>query len=310
MSPPVAAYDGTALGSSLRIVVTAPGSLDEAVRAVTETLGRVDLALSRFRDDSEINRLNRAGGRSLPVSDLLWKGVEAGLRGARLSGGAVDPTVGRAMRVLGYDRTFGQVLRDGEPIALEARSVPGWLLVEMNASRRTVRIPAGVELDLGATGKGLAADLCAGAGLRALPPRSGILVSLGGDIALAGVPPPEGWVIQVAESSDAELDQAAEKVALGSGAIATSSTSVRRWSRGSVGLHHILDPATSLPVAGPWRSVSVIAADCVDANTGSTAAIVKGATAVEWLESAGLAARLVDHEGRAQRVGGWAQPPA
>ena len=94
-------------------------------------------------------------------------------------------------------------------------------------------------------------------------------------------------------------------VAIRSGGLATSSTVARRWRRGGDVLHHILDPRTGLPAAPVWRTVSVSAASCTDANIASTAAIIRGRAAPAWLTGLGLPARLVDEAGRVHRVGGW-----
>jgi len=97
-------------------------------------------------------------------------------------------------------------------------------------------------------------------------------------------------------------------VAIETGALATSSTTVRRWRRGDRILHHLVDPRTGGPVVSPWRTASVVAASCVDANTAATAAIVLGDSAIAWLDAAGLAARLVAEDGSITRVGGWPEP--
>jgi thiamine biosynthesis lipoprotein len=99
-----------------------------------------------------------------------------------------------------------------------------------------------------------------------------------------------------------------ETISITSGGIATSSTTVRRWTRGGVALHHIIDPVTGLPSEGPWRTATVVAGTCVDANIASTAAIVIGTGAVAWLEANRLAARLVDRAGSVHRVSGWPAP--
>jgi thiamine biosynthesis lipoprotein len=131
---------------------------------------------------------------------------------------------------------------------------------------------------------------------------------LGGDIAVAGEPPPEGWAVQTSEDSSAPIDDDEETITIHSGGIATSSTTVRRWTRGGVVLHHIIDPATGLPAAGPWRTASVVAGCCVDANIAATAAIVMGESAIGWLTANGLQARLVDRGGIVHRVSGWPAP--
>jgi thiamine biosynthesis lipoprotein len=304
----VASAEGRALGGRTRLVVTRPSRLDAALAAVEERLREVDAAYSRFRPDSELSRVNAAPGTEHRLSPLLATAVAAALRGARLSGGAVDPTLGRVMRVIGYDRTFDALDGRGPALTLTARSVAGWEGVQFDPERLTLRVPPGVELDLGATGKGLAADLAAAAALAAAGPGTGVLLSLGGDIATAGERPAGGWVIQVSEDSGAPLSALEEAVTISTGALATSSTTVRRWVRGEVTLHHILDPATGLPAAGPWRTVTTVALSCVDANIASTGAIVKGGAAAAWLAEVRVPARLVDADGRVSRIGGWPQP--
>jgi thiamine biosynthesis lipoprotein len=211
------------------------------------------------------------------------------------------------MRAIGYDADFDLVRDDGGPIELRLEPIPGWQAVDLSVSRHEVRVRRGVELDLGSTGKGLAADLAAEAALEATG-RGGVLVSLGGDIAVRGTAPDGGWRILIAEDSETPPDGGGEVIAIDAGAVATSSTTVRRWRRGDRSLHHLVDPRTGGPVVSPWRTASVVAATCVDANTAATAAIVLGAAAVAWLEAAGLAARLVATDGAILRLGGWPEP--
>jgi len=301
--------DDTALGGSLRVIVTMPGSLRAAKAAVDEVVAAMDLAASRFRDDSELSRLNASPERDVTVSPLLAQAIAAALRGAELSGGAVDPTVGSAVRLAGYDTDFAQVPADGDRIRLYAERVPGWRAVRLDRTARTVRVPRGVEIDLGATAKALTSDLAAAAASKAIG-GAGVLVSLGGDIAVAGEAPAEGWSIQTSDDSAAPIDETQEAISITSGGIATSSTTVRRWTRGGVVMHHIIDPATGLPADTCWRTVSVVAANCVDANIASTAAIVMSRSAISWLEAGHLPARLVDLSGNVQRVAGWPQRSA
>lgn len=299
--------DDRALGTSMRLVVTRPEQLAAAKNAADRVIKEIDDAASRFRADSELSRVNREPGRQIRISALLAQAIAAGLRGARLTDGAVDPTVGSAVRLAGYDRDFASILADGPPISLLVSQVPGWQAIQLDEAAGTVRIPPGVEIDLGATAKALAADLAAAAALEAVG-AGGVLVSLGGDIAVAGEPPPEGWAVQASEDSSAPIDDDEETVTIQSGGIATSSTTVRRWTRGGIVLHHIIDPATGLPAAGPWRTASVVAGTCVDANIAATAAIVMGKSAVGWLTAKRLQARLVDRDGVVHRVSGWPAP--
>jgi thiamine biosynthesis lipoprotein ApbE len=301
--------DDRALGTSMRLVVTRPDGLVAAKTAADRVVRAIDDAASRFRADSELSRVNAEPGKRVRISPLLAQALAAGLRGAKLTGGAVDPTVGSAVRLAGYDRDFAAIPADGSPIHLSVTRIPGWRAIEFDEASRTILIPKGVEVDLGATAKALASDLAAAAALEAVG-SGGVLVSLGGDIAVAGEPPLEGWAVQTSEDSNAGIDDDEETITIQSGGIATSSTTVRRWTRGGVVLHHIIDPATGLPADGPWRTASVVAATCVDANIASTAAIVMGESAVPWLVANRLPARLVDRHGTVHRIAGWPAPEA
>ena len=289
------------------MVVTRAADLPAAKAAVDELVKAVDLAASRFREDSELSHLNGMPDRDAVVSGLLAKLIASALRGARLTGGAVDPTVGSAIRLAGYNTDFADVPADGLAIELVVNRIPGWQAISFNEAARTVRVPRGVEVDLGATAKALASDLAAAAALARIG-GGGVLVSLGGDISVAGEPPAEGWVIQASEDSGAPIAEGEETISIRSGGIATSSTTVRKWTRGGVSLHHIIDPVTGLPSDGLWRTATVVAGTCVDANIASTAAIVMGEAAVKWLEANRLPARLVDRAGAVLRVAGWPEP--
>ena len=296
--------DGRALGCSTRVIVTRPRSLARAKAAVDEVITAIDRAASRFRADSELSRLNASPGRAVKLSPLLAQAIAAALRGAELTDGAVDPTVGSAVRLAGYDTDFAAVPREGEPIRLFAQPIPGWKAVHFDPSTRTVIVPRGVELDLGATGKALASDLAVAAAIKVIG-EGGVLVNLGGDIAVAGDAPAGGWAIQASEDGATPLSEAEETVCIASGGLATSGTTVRRWVRGETVLHHIIDPATGAPVDTCWRTATVAAGTCVDANIASTAAIVMGERAPAWLSARGLAARLVHVDGTVRRVAGW-----
>jgi len=135
------------------------------------------------------------------------------------------------------------------------------------------------------------------------PAPGGVLVELGGDIAVAGTPPHGGWPVTVADT--AAGTPAARLVRLPAGAIATSSTACRRWRRAGRALHHIVDPRTGLPADGPWQMATVAAATCADANGAATAAIVAGHEAEDFLTTTGLPARIAGHDGTVRYLGGW-----
>jgi FAD:protein FMN transferase len=282
------------------VVVVARQAEPEARRLLAAELEAIDRACSRFRDDSELSRANAAAGRVTPISPLFTEAVVTALRAAAQTDGAVDPTVAPALVALGYDRDFASVeMQTADDV--HGTPAAGWRTVVLDAPRRLLRLAPSARLDLGATAKALAADRAAAAIASATG--SPTLVNLGGDVATAGPTPDGGWVIRVAD--DHRAATAAQAVTMIGGGLATSSTTTRRWQRAGRAIHHIVDPATGEPAAPVWRTVSVAAASCVDANTASTAAIVRGASAPEWLDALGLPARLVDPEGAVLTVGAW-----
>jgi FAD:protein FMN transferase len=293
-----------ALGTTALLAVADPEAAEQALDILRSELTAIDLAASRFRPDSELTHLNAAAGRPRQVSVLLFEAIEAALRAARLTDGLVDPTVGQALQLAGYDRDFADVDPDGPPIELTARPVPGWRGIRLDPEHLTVQLPQGVSLDLGATAKALCADRAAE--LAATSTGAGIMVSLGGDIAVKGPPPAPGWIIRITHNhADPPATAEGPVVSIHDGGLSTSSTSIRRWIRGGVPMHHIIDPFTGLPAREHWRTVSVAAGNCLDANIASCAAIVLGERAPGWLEDRALPARLVDPSGRATIVAGW-----
>jgi thiamine biosynthesis lipoprotein len=294
-----------ALGSTALLCVTDSEALTDARAELERELSEIDAACSRFRDDSELVRLNAASGTGpVAAGPLLLEAVEVALEAARETGGLVDPTVGRTLRLAGYDRRFVAVrLRDGASFHAEFSAVPGADAVELDREQGTIELERGVELDLGATAKALAADRSARAAARAAG--SGVLVGLGGDIAVAGTPPPGGWSVRVADDHAAPLDEPGPTVAIPSGGLATSGTAVRNWAASGRQLHHIVDPRTGRPAVTPWRTVTVAARSCVEANVASTAAVVLGDEARAWLAARSLPARLVRGSGEVELTGAW-----
>jgi thiamine biosynthesis lipoprotein len=292
--------------------------LEPAREAVAAVVEEFDRACSRFRQDSELTALNAAAGRPVAVSRLLIESVEAALRAATLTGGDVDPSVGEALIALGYDRDFASIAGepateagDAEPFAPRRATAPrpriakvaGWRAIHVDRDAGTILVPRGISLDLGATAKALAADRAAARASRHAG--CGVLVGLGGDIALAGPAPPEGWRIRVTDDHRGDVHAPGQWIRLRSGGLATSSTTARRWRADEGVVHHLLDPATGRPVTGELRTASVTAGSCLDANIASTAAIVRGRRAVPWVISLRLPSRLVTTAGAAIRLAGW-----
>ena len=302
------------LGTTVVVRVAEPRALASARRAVVDELSHVDRACSRFRADSDLSRANARAGQPVSVDPLLIEALEVALRAAQLTGGDVDPTLGGALELAGYDRDWDalrarvdDVRRERRPEIVVSR-VPAWPQVRVDRARATVRVPSGAQLDLGATAKAWAADRAAAAAGAA--GGCGALVGVGGDIATAGLAPAGGWRIHVTDDHRSDPSAPGQTVRIRSGGLATSSTAVRRWRQAGRSMHHIIDPRTSLPVRDTWRTVSVAAADCAQANIAATAAIVRGRRAARWLAELGLPARLAGWDGSVHTVGEWPQQRA
>lgn len=307
-TPATAKTSWQALGTSAVLVVGEPDALAQAQSIVEHELDRIDRACSRFREDSELTRLNAHAGRAVRVAPLLVQATEVALRAAELTEGDVDPTVGRALELAGYVRDWRLLERTSSTMTSPPRTVrasfrSGWRTVEVDRGRATLRIPAGVKLDLGATAKAWAADRASRAVYGAIG--CGVLVGLGGDIATAGPAPSRGWSIHVTDDHRAGPGAPGQTISIEGGGLATSSTTVRRWAHEGQAMHHIIDPSTGAPARSVWRTVSVAALDCADANIAATAAIVRGLDAPIWLEGMGLPARLVGRNGEVHTVGNW-----
>lgn len=328
--PNVVAHAGwTVWGLEASLTVTDVGMLAAARGIVNGVLADVDFACSRFRDDSELARLQPRLAAGARVSPTLRDLVERALDAARWTDGDVDPTLGADLAALGYDTDIVsvRVVQDNSgpavsppsappvspPLGGPERRVPGWSRISMDG--RTLTVPEDIRLDLGATAKAVAADRAAAEVHAQLG--CGVLVALGGDLATAG-PGPETpaaagsgaaghgatgpWQILV---QDLPTDPS-QRIALDPGfAMATSSTQKRRWKQAGADVHHILDPRFGRPAETVWRTVTVAAPTCLEANAFSTAGIVRGFAAVEWFRAKGVTARLVDQRGRIVRTGGW-----
>lgn len=329
--PPTATPEGPpagarwrALGTTVVLRVREQAELARAESVVRRELDAIDRACSRFRDDSEVTALNRRAGSVTRVSPLLREALVLALRGAALTDGDVDPTIGRALELAGYDRDFELLERadaapDGAHSAqpadrraahspsvrprVQVRSRPGWQGVKLVAQTGSVCLPAGVSLDLGASAKAWAADRAATAVAREC--ECGALVGIGGDIATAGTAPADGWEILVTDDHRSDLSADGQTVTIRSGGLATSSTAVRCWRHDGRVMHHIIDPASGEPVRETWRTVSVAAGSCADANIAATAALVRAGAAPAWLQELGLPSRLVGWDGSVVKLAGW-----
>jgi thiamine biosynthesis lipoprotein len=268
---------------------------EAAVGRVRAWLDEVDRAASTYRDDSELAALNRAEGRPVRVGPVLAEALVVAIEAAARTDGAVDPSVGGV--TLAAPGVVPPVSRRGS-----FRDI----VVDLDDQGALVRLPAGMRLDLGATAKAWAAD--GAAALAHDLAGDGVLVSLAGDLAMAGPAPSEGWIVVVTDDHREGVDTTnpvAQTVSLTGGGLATSSTTVRARTTDAGTVAHVVDPFAWRPITPVWRTVSVAAADCTTANTASTAALVLGDRALDWLRETGLPARLVSLDGTVVPLGGW-----
>src|SRR5258706_8572748 len=222
------------------IVSTEPAALGQARAIAYGELSAVDLACSRFRPDSELSRLNQARGEPTRISELFVALISGALGAAELTGGDVDPTCGNALVSAGYDRDFADLGEGTATAAFPPGPVPGWRAVRLDPRRAVVQLVSGAQLDLGSTAKAWAADHCAA--LIAGRLGCGVLVSLGGDVAVAGPPPRHGWQIRGTDDHPPPADASGQSVTISSGGPATPSTTLRAWETRSATMHHTTHP--------------------------------------------------------------------
>lgn len=285
-----------AMGTAVRVVV--PNEhVDRAARDVEALFATWEQALSRFRADSELSALNRAGVPFI-ASELLFGVVSTALDAARATDGLFDPSLLEELVRSGYDRSFEAVGSRVPEAATPPRAGGSWRGVLLDRGRRAITLPPGCALDLGGIAKGMAVD--ASLELLSALGMETALVSAGGDLAVRS-PRPDSrtWPIAVGEGGD-------QIVPLRSGALATSSSARRRWLQGDRPRHHLLDPRTGESARSGLREVTVAAATCTQAEVAAKAIFVLGPSlGPVFAERHGLAARLVHEDGRRLAAGPW-----
>jgi FAD:protein FMN transferase len=296
----------TGFGTVVGVWTTQPDllpRLESFLRAWVET---VEAAASRFREDSDISRANRAAGTTVEVSADLLDAVDAACLMADATYGLCDPTVGTAVISAGYDRSFEHIASDGPGPAISHNRGGAWNQVEIDHVRGTLLVPAGYQLDLGGSAKGWAMDQAIARlsqGILADTPGAGVCISAGGDMEVTGVPPRGGWPVTIRERLEGAEGVSARQVHLVSGAMATSGATVRRWERDGSTQHHIIDPRTGKPGTSAWMLVTTFSDSCLVADTMATAAWLLNEPAPLWLAGRGVGARMLRHDGAETLVG-------
>ncbi|MFY0409307.1 FAD:protein FMN transferase [Solicola sp. PLA-1-18] len=291
----------TAWSCEVNLVVARASSLPMARVFLEDLLDDVDRAVSRFRPDSDLARVNAAAGRLVAVSPLTMRLVDVALDAARTTDGLTDPTVGAHVVAAGYDGDIADVRNRLAPARVPAPRPATWEDVRVDRDLRRLGVPAGVRLDLGATAKAWTADEAAVQVARRL--HTPVLVEIGGDVAVR-TSADRPFTVAVSERAG----EAAELVAVHHGGVATSSTTARRWHRADGPAHHVVDPRTGRPAQGAWRTVSVWAPTAVEANAASTAMIcLDRSEGLAFLDDRGLPARLVGQDGTVEHTRAWPQ---
>ena len=229
---------------------------------------------SRFRAESELSRLNRAGNTGLVVSDEFLAVLDDAADACERTGGLFNPAILPALEQLGYDRDFALV--PPRSAAMDSRPTnpaQDWLsAIAIDRHSNRVVMPPGCQLDFGGIAKGIFVDRLA----ERFAEWPGGCVSAGGDLRVWGDPPDgDNWVVGIEDPTKSN-----EEICLISitgpeaAAVATSATNRRAWWSGPERLHHLIDPATGRPVLGALASATALAPTLALAEPATKALIV------------------------------------
>jgi thiamine biosynthesis lipoprotein len=289
-----------AMGTDVHVVVHGPaGFLDLA----HEEICRLEQLWSRFLPTSEVSRLNAAAGSWLAVSPETMELVQRAVEGHHLTRGLFDPTVLGDLIRAGYDRSFPELIEQGEQAGAPNSDLGrGTDAIEVDPGAPAVRLPVGVGFDAGGLGKGLAADLVANRldteGV------AGVLVNVGGDLRAMGVGPDgDDWTIEI---DPAASGTPVATVAMEQGAVATSTVLRRRWRTAGQARHHLIDPTTGDPASTGVVAATVLAARGWQAEVLAKVALIAGiTTGFDLVTALGGEAMAVDDRGGLHRTPGF-----
>jgi thiamine biosynthesis lipoprotein len=272
--------NGHATFRSMGCEIVVAGGSPRTLPRIKKLFAQRDADFSRFRADSELNRVNAAGGGVVRLSPLFASTLRAALEAAEATDGLVDPTLGAAIESAGYTADFADLLPDPRPAGPAA---PGsWRA--LRPAGRLLFLPAGVKLDLNGVVKALAVD-----DALALLEGDGF-VSAGGDLAARGaldVALPGGGAVRLTR-----------------GALATSGSAARTWLRGGSPQHHLIDPRNGRPAESPWEQVTVCGDSCRTADVAAKAAFLAD-DGPAWLDERGLPGRFLTHSGEEHLNDAW-----
>ncbi len=251
------------------------GQVMEGMHAAQSFIDDCEQRFSRFLPASELTQLNRSAGEWFPVSDDLMELLQLSMKYYLETKGIFDPTVLTELKRIGYDRSMDEIRSNGntsQPHASKRTSKPAFNEISFDLADNRVRLPRGMEIDLGGIAKGWIvketahrlhryAETCA--------------VSAGGDMYFIGHPSDgTDWDIYLEDPRDAS--QMLTQLHVGSGGVATSSVMKRTWRQGEKVRHHLIDPRTGEPAKTDWLSVTVISPDVIAAEVYAKAILIHG----------------------------------
>jgi thiamine biosynthesis lipoprotein len=286
-------------GLSGTLATQYPQQMRLAEKRLWARITEFDAACNRFRADSELSRLNERGGEKVNISATLERALICALEARDATEGLCDPSVLPALLALGYQVDYDE-LKDRRDVE-RTSPVPslGADAVTLDLREHAVTLAPGCRLDLGASAKALVADLVA----EDVAPTGGVVVELGGDVAVRGHGPDGLWAVGLSDSL--HLTGREPRVGIEHGGIATSSITTRTWRAGGRVVNHVIDPRTGECASGPYGSATISASSCVIANAFATSALLWGEDAGYHVAQAGWAGRLVRRNGTIDYVGGW-----
>lgn len=303
-----------AMGTEITLVAvtSAPGRrVTQLLRRVRHLFRHEEARFSRFRQDSELSRLNRAGHLDDP-SPEFWDVLQRARTWWERTRGMFDPTVLHAIARAGYDRSFEDVLHNPPSTPVKAGRAgdvaTGFRHVELAGStgsrgRRCVRLTNGVGVDLGGIVKGWTADRAA----RLMNPFEGFMVDAGGDIMARGnSPETPGWCVALEDPFDAFRHR--DYVLLRDAALATSGTYRRTWlTTAGERVHHLIDPRTSAPAETDSTGATILASTVEQAEVLAKVVLLLGSErGIPLAEAAeGVEASVVLVDGTTRVTSRW-----
>lgn len=264
-------------------------ALDHTSPRIKERLQRVpgwfeiwEQILSRFRQNSELNRLNRRAGSMVQVSTTMWEVYQIARQAELRSAGLITPKVLDALELAGYKNSFNQELPTTAPSRKTTfASLDRAMATVSEVNSRTIYLPPQVHLDFGGVAKGWAAQEA----MKRLQIYGPVLMDAGGDIAVSGCQRDGSpWPIGIINPLDPEKNL--EILMVGRRGIATSGKDYRRWKQNHHWQHHIIDPRTGLPAVTDVLSATIVAPTVIEAEFAAKFVLILGSQAgLDWLEN-------------------------